>query len=54
MVLWVLILSGEKSREGNRGNVKNENGKHANSDTRGGQRKIGHIILQLDNVRSAV
>ena len=46
MVLWVLTLRGEESREGNRGNMKNENGKHANSDTRGGQQKIGPIILQ--------
>ena len=32
------------------GNVKNENGKHANSDTRGGQWKIEHIIQQCIRV----
>jgi len=45
--LWVgVTLKRGESREGNKENMENKNGKHANSDTRGGERKLGPTALQ--------
>ena len=49
-----VTLKRREWREGNKENVQNGNGNHANSDTNGGERKLGPTVLQLSHISTDI